>query len=581
MAFVIVPTVTADGNWTVEVVDSVGYVGADSSITIDSNNRPHISYFDSTNNKLKYAKWTGSSWEATTVGDAGDSYTSIKLDSNGYPHISYWSGDTDLDLKYASWTGSSWSIETVDSSGDVGYSNCLALDSNNNPHIAYSDDTGPYCLKYAKKAGSSWEYSTVESGSIGCVSIDVDSSNMPHISYYGGSNALEYAKWTGSTWSIQTLDSNGNVGIYNSIALDSSNHPHISYNEYNNHYLHYVGWTGSAWEYATVDSSSSNVGMFNSIAVDSNGQPRISYVDTTNSNLKFAKRTGSAWSTEIVDSAPTYIGCTGLALDLGNNPHICYYDAASGVKDLKYAKGVSTDPRLSYSPTEIHFNTHEPGWTGGSTFEIWNDGGDTLFYTISEDIPWIQVTPSSGDSTGEHDSITVNVVDTGSMSGYYSGAIGISSNVDSGSVFVDITIDNSGNNNPPVKPQPPSGETSGESGVEYTYTAVTIDPDNDQIYYIFNWGDGTTSQTSFMQSGQQGSASHSWTEEGSYEIKVKAVDEHGAESEWSDPLPVTMPLNQQSSPQSQPSSQQMIVKQAMQLHQFLQSLNIVGKKNAN
>ncbi len=126
-----------------------------------------------------------------------------------------------------------------------------------------------------------------------------------------------------------------------------------------------------------------------------------------------------------------------------------------------------------------------------------------------------------------------------------------------------------GNNNPPVKPQPPSGPTSGEAGVEYTYTAVTTDPDGDIISYIFSWGDGTTSQTNFMQSGQQGSASHSWNEQNTYEIKVKAVDQYGAESEWSNPLLVSMPLGQ---PDSQQSSQQnILVKQIFQCKKFFQT----------
>ena len=36
---------------------------------------------------------------------------------------------------------------------------------------------------------------------------------------------------------------------------------------------------------------------------------------------------------------------------------------------------------------------------------------------------------------------------------------------------------------------------------------------------------------------------HTWDEKGEYEIRVKAKDEHDAESEWSDPLPITMPKN--------------------------------------
>jgi len=104
-------------------------------------------------------------------------------------------------------------------------------------------------------------------------------------------------------------------------------------------------------------------------------------------------------------------------------------------------------------------------------------------------------------------------------------------------------ICSSSENNPPIKPQPPSGPASGKPGIEYTYTAVTIDSNNDQISYIFDWGDGTTSQTNFMQSGQVANASHKWSKKGNYQIRVKAVDEHGMESDWSDLLAVRMPRN--------------------------------------
>jgi hypothetical protein len=38
------------------------------------------------------------------------------------------------------------------------------------------------------------------------------------------------------------------------------------------------------------------------------------------------------------------------------------------------------------------------------------------------------------------------------------------------------------------------------------------------------------------------SAKHLWNK-GNYEIKVKAKDSHDAESEWSDPLSISMPKN--------------------------------------
>ena len=38
------------------------------------------------------------------------------------------------------------------------------------------------------------------------------------------------------------------------------------------------------------------------------------------------------------------------------------------------------------------------------------------------------------------------------------------------------------------------------------------------------------------------SAQHTWSYQGSYYIRVMAEDEHGAQSDWSEPLPIAMPL---------------------------------------
>ncbi|EMR73530.1 PKD domain protein [Thermoplasmatales archaeon SCGC AB-539-N05] len=96
----------------------------------------------------------------------------------------------------------------------------------------------------------------------------------------------------------------------------------------------------------------------------------------------------------------------------------------------------------------------------------------------------------------------------------------------------------------PNKPNRPSGPSSGVPDKEYTYSASTTDPEGDQINYLFNWGDGSDSGwLGLYNSGETVSASHKWTSKGSYEIKVKAKDVNGMESEWSDPLGVSMPKN--------------------------------------
>jgi hypothetical protein len=109
---------------------------------------------------------------------------------------------------------------------------------------------------------------------------------------------------------------------------------------------------------------------------------------------------------------------------------------------------------------------------------------------------------------------------------------------------ISITVYNAGANQPPNKPSVPSGKVNGKSGVSYTYSSTTTDPDGDQIQYLFDWGDGQTSPwTSPVNSGLPSSASYSWSR-GSYQIKVKARDVPSfSESPWSDPLSVSMLKN--------------------------------------
>jgi hypothetical protein len=96
----------------------------------------------------------------------------------------------------------------------------------------------------------------------------------------------------------------------------------------------------------------------------------------------------------------------------------------------------------------------------------------------------------------------------------------------------------------PEKPAKPTGKITGEPGNTYLYTTETTDADGDQVFYLWDWGDGNFSEwLGPYASGQKASAQKSWTAKGNYSIRVKAKDTHGGESNWSDPLNVTMPYN--------------------------------------
>jgi len=97
-------------------------------------------------------------------------------------------------------------------------------------------------------------------------------------------------------------------------------------------------------------------------------------------------------------------------------------------------------------------------------------------------------------------------------------------------------------NQPPAAPTAPAGPSSGVTGTSYAYSASTTDPDGNQLKYGWDWdGDGTADEWSgLVSSGTADTRSHTWSSAGTYNVKVKAEDEHGASSGWSPARSVTV-----------------------------------------
>jgi agmatine deiminase len=108
-----------------------------------------------------------------------------------------------------------------------------------------------------------------------------------------------------------------------------------------------------------------------------------------------------------------------------------------------------------------------------------------------------------------------------------------------------IAYGNLPQNTAPEQPQRPTGQVSGKIETNYLYSTQTTDADDDQVFYMWDWGDGNVSQwLGPFVSGATATAQHSWTTKGTYSIWVKAKDVFGDESNWSEPLSVNMPCSQ-------------------------------------
>lgn len=97
-------------------------------------------------------------------------------------------------------------------------------------------------------------------------------------------------------------------------------------------------------------------------------------------------------------------------------------------------------------------------------------------------------------------------------------------------------------NQQPLKPDKPSGPTSGKPGEECIFSSCTMDPFNLDVFYCFDWGDGNFSEwIGPYPSGYECSTSYIWHEKGNYCVRVKAKNINNSESVWSDPLPIKIP----------------------------------------
>jgi len=100
-------------------------------------------------------------------------------------------------------------------------------------------------------------------------------------------------------------------------------------------------------------------------------------------------------------------------------------------------------------------------------------------------------------------------------------------------------------NHPPNTPDTPSGPNKGLINNMYSYITRTTDREGDDVYYWFDWGDGSNSGwVGPYNSGSDVSLSHAWVKKGIYNIIVKAKDESGIESQWSTPFSVVIGYEQ-------------------------------------
>ena len=303
----------------ISTIDAVG--GHSTCLAIDSAGKPRISYYRSSDFKVYYTKWTGTTWEAHAITSGAGGGTGFKLGSQDSYAIAFYDASG---LICGTGNDSSSGGGTVDSFtyGFSYYGVSLALDANEHSRVSYYN-ADQNCLKYAEYDGSNWILSTIDAtAGVGKYSsIVLNTYGSPEISYYDATNKwLKYAKWTGSAFDLSTVDATGaDVGKYSSITLDNNGRPWISYVYENKVYV--ASWEGSVWDKRQVSSTIASF-MYTTIKIGSDNIPWISYFNGSD-KLYLASWEGSTWDNQVIQGGSQVGEFPSLAL-YNNKPRISY-----------------------------------------------------------------------------------------------------------------------------------------------------------------------------------------------------------------------------------------------------------------
>jgi hypothetical protein len=347
-----------------------GYqVGESASFKFDQSNVPHISYYDRSNGNLKYATldlgderrpWRREVADNGMVGDTDfdvGRYTSMDIDPFGQPHISYYDV-TNGRLKYAAKINGVWQIFIIDDggAGGVGTWSSLVLDNNSVAHISYIDEN-QHNLKHASfnvndpdllpqiqvvdqgigEQDNAGIGGTID-GSTGIAMMTGLIEQYPAISYYDSANGqpkvAQYNSEDGE-WVLDALNyfiigeqieiafSGAHVATvrhdmvqdYGAVLIYGGNQQ-LSAEDFSFEGTRNIIVNNTAYDRITIGREVSwsasyiradimgdiptvaNTGKWNSIYVDEVNRLHISYQDETYEDLRYAQYDGSVWLLE-------------------------------------------------------------------------------------------------------------------------------------------------------------------------------------------------------------------------------------------------------------------------------------------
>lgn len=383
----------SDRKWQQQLVDAGGLTGWNPSIALDSEGRPHVTYFQSTWGRLLHAFWDGLRWNYEIVDETATSNwllmrSCLVIDPGNNLHLAY--EYTHLDqahyVKYAIKTGGRWNTEMVDRLAvhEVHPYVSLAVDRNGVAHLAYLHSTEPRekkLVRYAVRTGSGtnpWQIQTLATNrSFGGVALGVDLAGRPHLSYFDVPEEeqykIHYTRWDGQQWLRQTL---ATPGINPLLTMDRLGRPHLAFNGLDRANLHYARRMDQDWVIETLPDIEGDQG---SLVVDQFDRAHV--VMGYRTSFSYLVQDGGQWQRQNF----TNVGLPALAVHWDSTPHIASCDLK--YLDLLYASvgpdwqrvlidksGFARNGGLDVDADGHPCLSYQSYYQGGLTVKYWDQG---------------------------------------------------------------------------------------------------------------------------------------------------------------------------------------------------------------
>jgi cysteine-rich repeat protein len=287
--------------------------------------------------------------------------SSLAINTNGFPIISYWDS-TSQDLKVAACTDAGCTspvISTLDTTGNVGDSSTLVIGADNLPLISYLDQTN-HQFKIAH-CGNSTCTTGVTITNVGVTGALADDSGREMVLGSDGFGLLTYIVSCGTgcftehtvhcqnascTSSVDHVTNSGpGGGVESASALGTDSRVLSAVRDYSNYPSSYiltaVHCTDVACSTTTRTQLDSQQDLDSiGLVVGSDGKGLIAYNDTTTNHLKVAHCNDTSCTSvtkNVVDGGTNNVGGdVSIAVGSDGKALLSYYDATAG--DLRLAR---------------------------------------------------------------------------------------------------------------------------------------------------------------------------------------------------------------------------------------------------